>query len=143
MNLRHEFVEYMPDEIRNGVLYVSIPYGTVIHRCPCGCGEKVVTPLGPAEWSLTFDGDTISLHPSVGNWSFPCKSHYLISHDKVCWARGFTPQEISIAREEARLRRKLTYSGANSELHDAVHEGMRRRSLRSRVREWWKNTWAR
>ncbi|WP_353963011.1 DUF6527 family protein [Streptomyces sp. NBC_00365] len=37
----------------------------------CGCGRKVVTPLAPQEWKLTLDGVSVSLHPSIGNWSFP------------------------------------------------------------------------
>ena len=73
MRLRHEFVDHIPEQLDDGVLYVSIRFGTVVHRCACGCGEEVVTPLGPAEWRLTYDGRTVSLEPSVGNWSFPCR----------------------------------------------------------------------
>jgi len=65
--LTHEFVEFVPRELRQGVLYVSIPYATVIHMCCCGCGQQVVTPLAPSQWTLSFDGKSISLHPSVGN----------------------------------------------------------------------------
>ena len=54
MRLRHQFVEYIPAHLDEGVLYVSLPFGTVVHRCACGCGEEVVTPLGPAEWRLTY-----------------------------------------------------------------------------------------
>ena len=50
MRLRHKFVDYIPQQLDDGVLYVSIGFGTVVHRCACGCGEEVVTPLGPAEW---------------------------------------------------------------------------------------------
>jgi hypothetical protein len=42
----------------------------------CGCGKKVVLPLHPTHGKLTYDGETVSLSPSVGNWSFPCESHY-------------------------------------------------------------------
>ena len=54
MRLRHEFVDYIPEQLDEGVLYVSIRFGTVVHRCACGCGDEVVTPLGPAEWRLTY-----------------------------------------------------------------------------------------
>ncbi|PYT79987.1 MAG: hypothetical protein DMG40_13935 [Acidobacteria bacterium] len=74
--LAHEFVEYMPDQLKDGVLYVSIPFATGAHKCCCGCGQEVVTPLSPTDWKLIFDGRSISLDPS--NWSFPCKSHYWI-----------------------------------------------------------------
>jgi hypothetical protein len=63
---------------RTGVLYVSPGYATVTHLCCCGCGAEVVTPLSPTDWKLTFDGVAISLSPSVGNWSLPCRSHYFI-----------------------------------------------------------------
>ena len=76
--LTHEFVEYIPRELKDGVVYVSIPFATVIHKCCCGCGQQVVTPLSPSQWTLSFDGKSISLHPSIGNWNFPCKSHYWI-----------------------------------------------------------------
>ena len=56
---------------------MSIPYATAVHLCACGCGNKVVTPFSPAEWQLTYDGDTVSLSPSIGNWQFPCKSQLL------------------------------------------------------------------
>ena len=105
MRLRHEFVDYIPEQLDDGVLYVSYRFGTVVHRCACGCGEEVVTPLGPAEWSLTYDGRTISLAPSIGNWSFGCRSHYWIDEGSVRWARGFSDDEVSLVRQEARKRR--------------------------------------
>ena len=86
MRLRLEFVDYVPKQLDDGVLYVSIRFGTVVHRCACGCGEEVVTPLGPSEWTLTYDGRTVSLAPSIGNWSFPCRSHYWIDEGNVRWA---------------------------------------------------------
>jgi Family of unknown function (DUF6527) len=68
--LTHEFVEYIPDELKDGVLYVSMPFATVAHKCCCGCGKEVVTPLSPTDWTLIFDGKSITLDPSIGNWSF-------------------------------------------------------------------------
>ena len=32
-----------------------------------------------------FDGRTISLNPSIGNWSYPCRSHYWIKGNRVVW----------------------------------------------------------
>ncbi|MCE5223134.1 hypothetical protein LLG10_02945 [bacterium] len=78
-----QFVEYMPDVISEGVLYVSMKYSVVIHLCVCGCSEKVVTPLSPDGWQLKYDGEAISLYPSIGNWDFPCQSHYWIRRNKI------------------------------------------------------------
>ena len=96
--IRHEFVDFIPKELEERVLYVSIKYCTAAHRCFCGCGQKVVTPLSPAQWRLTFDGESVSLHPSVGNWSFRCQSHYWIAHGRVKAAEQLGPQIIAAVR---------------------------------------------
>ena len=116
MRLRHEFVDYIPRRLDDSVLYVSIRFGTVVHRCACGCGEQVVTPLGPAEWQLTYDGRTVSLAPSIGNWSFSCRSHYWIDEGRIQWARGFSEAEVVRVREEARRRRADYYQRERAEL---------------------------
>ena len=33
--LKHEFVEFIPDKLEDGIVYVSIPYATVAHECCC------------------------------------------------------------------------------------------------------------
>lgn len=81
MKMKHEFVKSVPKNPEKGVIYVSIDYATVIHQCCCGCGREVVTPLSPTDWQLSFDGQTVSLDPSIGNWSFPCQSHYWIRNN--------------------------------------------------------------
>jgi len=45
--LKHEFVEFIPDQLEDDTIYISIPYATVTHKCCCGCGTEVVTPLSP------------------------------------------------------------------------------------------------
>ena len=113
MKLRHRFVGYIPGDIEERTLYISVRYGTVIHKCVCGCGEEVVTPLGPTEWKFTYDGETISLQPSVGNWSFRCRSHYVIKYSCVQWARSMTMREVLEARSKTReyRRRYHSYNG--------------------------------
>lgn len=105
MRLEHEFVDYIPDELVNGRLYVSIRFGTVVHLCACGCGKEVVTPLGPSEWKIVFDGVSVSLTPSVGNLGFRCRSHYWICRNEVRWARPFDDLEIEQVRRTNRARR--------------------------------------
>ena len=61
-------------------------YATTTHLCACGCGNKVVLPLSPADWQLYFDGERVSLTPSIGNWQFPCQSHYWIRRNGIFWA---------------------------------------------------------
>lgn len=93
-----QFVEFVPQRPSAGMLYVSIANATAIHLCCCGCGREVVTPLAPNGWSLTFDGDTVSLHPSIGNWSFPCQSHYWIRGSRVEWVPAWSAQEVRANR---------------------------------------------
>lgn len=73
--ITHQFVTSAPPVLEQGVLYVSIEFTTALHLCLCGCGREVVTPLRPSGWRVTFDGQSVSLAPSIGNWSFPCRSH--------------------------------------------------------------------
>jgi hypothetical protein len=106
-----QFVEFMPKIFDEGVLYVSMAYATVSHICFCGCGMKVVTPLSPTDWRLTFDGDTVSLDPSIGNWSYPCRSHYILRRNRVIWAGAMSESQIravrkSDARDKARYYRQ-------------------------------------
>jgi len=96
----HKFVESIPDKIQNGVLYISLTYTTAIHKCACGCGEEVVTPFSPTDWKLIFDGETVSLHPSIGNWGFKCKSHYWIKSDSINWAGSFTSTQIKAVKQK-------------------------------------------
>src|SRR5215467_6309091 len=98
MFMKHEFVDCIPETLAERTLYISIKFKTVVHKCPCSCGNEIVTPLSPAEWELSFNGDSVSLHPSVGNWSLPCRSHYWIAKGNVRWARGFTAEEVEIVR---------------------------------------------
>ena len=105
--LRHRFVETMPESIEPGVLYVSMEYATAAHRCCCGCGEEVVTPFSPAQWQMSFNGDAVSLHPSIGNWNLRCRSHYVLGEGRVIEAPQWTKEEIEAGRrrdKEARTK---------------------------------------
>ncbi|HUZ46739.1 MAG TPA: DUF6527 family protein [Terriglobia bacterium] len=105
--LTYEFVEFIPDELKEQTLYISVTYCTAVHKCCCGCGREVVTPLSPTAWQLTFNGKTVSLYPSIGSWSLPCQSHYFITKNKVVWARKWTKKQIARGRaQEARGKEK-------------------------------------
>ena len=113
-----QFVEFMPNTLDEGVLYISMAYATASHMCFCGCGKKVVTPLSPTDWRLTFNGDTVSLDPSVGNWSFPCRSHYILQSNRVIWAGAMSDGQIRAgrendARDKARYYRQRGEPNAN------------------------------
>lgn len=114
--IRPEFVTFAPAVLAPGVLYISMEYATTLHACCCGCGNKVVTPLAPRRWHLTYDGKTISLEPSIGNWSFPCQSHYWIENNAVIWDRRFTRAEVAVVRaEDHHDIERATRNGTNRE----------------------------
>lgn len=135
--LRHEFVEYIPDDLEDGRLYVSVRYATAAHRCCCGCGKEVVTPLSPTGWTLTFDGESVSLDPSIGNWGFDCRSHYWIRRDQIRWARSWTPEEVATGRARDMLA-KENHSGQGSEGAYGEEPATRssRTTLWQKLRKW-------
>ncbi|MCX7218906.1 MAG: DUF6527 family protein, partial [Burkholderiales bacterium] len=103
------FVEFIPETIKDGVLYISLRYATAIHNCCCGCGEEVVTPLTPTDWSLTYDSHSVSLSPSIGSWSLPCQSHYFIKKNKVVWSGSMSQYQIDRGRAIDRRVKKIYF----------------------------------
>ena len=104
--IQHKFVEFIPDLLEEDILYISIEYRTAIHKCICGCGNEVVTPLSPHDWELAFNGQSVSLSPSIGNWSFACRSHYWITKSWIKLARKWSTLEIEHNREYYNLNKK-------------------------------------
>jgi hypothetical protein len=97
-SVRPEFVEFIPKVLEEGVLYISKKFRTASHRCCCGCGTKIVTPLRETEYRLTQEADRVSLYPSIGNWNHPCQSHYWIKNNQVAWAAAMSHAEIQLGR---------------------------------------------
>lgn len=85
INIKFRFVDTVNNDLVPEVLYISIRLKNAVHLCGCGCGRKVYTPLAPNGWALTFDGVSVSLSPSVCNWSYPCRSHYWIRNNRLVW----------------------------------------------------------
>lgn len=80
------FVEEIPNIIDEEILYVSLRYNSVIHRCACGCREIISTPLDREYgWTMKYDGEHISLYPSIGNGAYECHSHYFIRDNHIIW----------------------------------------------------------
>lgn len=79
--------EYVPNELNEGILYISFKYKTAIHLCACGCNNKTVTPLGVNEWTLTENDNKVSLRPSIGNFKGenPYHAHYYITDNNIQW----------------------------------------------------------
>jgi hypothetical protein len=105
VKIRLEQVHFMPKLLEPGILYVSEEFETAAHLCPCGCGEKIRTPLGPTEWSLTEGRNGPSLSPSIGNWHLPCRTHYWIRDGRVVWAKNWTEDQVRAGRLREAQRR--------------------------------------
>lgn len=96
--IRPQFVESFPRSLEEGVLYISLKFRSACHRCCCGCGTKIITPLRPTEYRLAERGGLASLYPSIGNWDHPCQSHYVIRDNRVLWVEGMSKAEIARGR---------------------------------------------
>jgi hypothetical protein len=134
-SLKHTFVELIPDKLESGTLYVSMAFATVAHRCCCGCGGEVVTPLSPTDWKLIFDGASVSLEPSIGNWSFPCQSHYWITGGKIRWSRQWSEDEVASGRAADRSAKKRHFE-RSAALSDGDGEDRPKRKLWRRLWKW-------
>jgi hypothetical protein len=134
--LKHEFVEFIPDNLEDGIVYVSIPYATVAHKCCCGCGMEVVTPLSPTDWKLIFDGESISLDPSIGNWSFDCKSHYCIRRDRVRWAERWSREKVEAAKAHEQIVREQPRQEAPEDQAIRVRDANLEWRFWPRIRKW-------
>ena len=109
-SLEHRFVRNVPRELEAGVLYISMDYATAVHSCCCGCGDRVVTPFTPTDWRMTFDGESISLHPSVGNWNQKCRSHYVIQRNHVLEAGAWTAVQVDAERRRDKKAKAQHYA---------------------------------
>jgi hypothetical protein len=123
--IKVDFVQFIPRTLQSGVLYVSRKYRTATHLCCCGCGNKVVTPLKAGGWKLSTVRDEVTLYPSIGNWSFPCKSHYWIREGRIVWAPKWSQSQIDAARTRDQTAREL-YFDKKPRLSTFLKEALRR-----------------
>ncbi len=107
-------VQYMPKDLKPGVLYVSEEFGAAAHLCACGCGAKIRTPLSPTDWSLEVSPAGPSLYPSIGNWQQECKSHYWIRGGEFVWAIEWTSDQIAVGRAEETRRAEAYYEARST-----------------------------
>jgi len=127
--MKHKFVEFIPEKIAADTLYISIEYNVAKHKCACGCGDEIVTSLSPSRWSLYYDGETVSLYPSIGNWTHNCKSHYYIKNDKIVWASKL-PEKIineTIENDKYDLENHINRKSRNVSLLEKIVSKLRKK----------------
>jgi len=109
------FVEFVPEKLAPGKLYISLEYNTASHLCACGCGFEVVTILGPADSALTKSKRGVSISTSIGNSNFPCKSHYWIENNQIRWASKMTPRLTALSRAKDKAAKARLYGEASGD----------------------------
>lgn len=116
--LTPKFVERIPansEELVPGYIYICAKHRTVVHRCPCGCDGLSEFVLSPTRFRMTFDGDSVTFSPSVGNAYLSCRSHYWIRGNRVEWCPPMGDWEIGRARE--REHREILEARRQQDLH--------------------------
>lgn len=111
-SIQHQFVEFIPEKLEPGKLYISLEYNSASHLCACGCGYEVVTIIGPADSSITYNGRGVSISTSIGNSNFPCKSHYWIKNNRIVRESRMTPQLTALSRARDKAAKAREY-GSN------------------------------
>ena len=82
--IKEKEVQFLPERLETGVLYVSTQIKLAIHLCACGyCGYQIVTPINEKfGWNYkpgpTLDG-------FIGNNKSGCCSRYFITEGNINW----------------------------------------------------------
>lgn len=108
----------------------------MVHNCCCGCGNEVITPIGKTDWQLTEESGSITIYPSIGNWSFKCRSHYWINKNRVLWADQWSDEMIQAGRQSDRFRKEAYYKNRNSE-PDIITKWINH--MLEKIGRWWNN----
>jgi hypothetical protein len=64
-------------------------------------------------WTLEIVDGRVTLYPSIGNWSLPCRSHYLIRQGRVVSARDMSREEIEAGRLRDQRLRHIYFAEVN------------------------------
>lgn len=133
------FVEFVPEKLDPGKLYISLEYNTASHLCACGCGFEVVTILGPADSALTKSKRGVSISTSIGNSNFPCKSHYWIEDNQILWVSNMTPRLTALSRAKDKAAKARRYGETlNSQQPSSASSASPTPESPSKRKPWWK-----
>ena len=68
-----------------------------------------MTPFTPTDRKMTIDGETVSLDPSIGNWTLAGRSHYVIKRGRVIEAGPWTDKQVEAERHRDRAAKARFY----------------------------------
>jgi hypothetical protein len=91
-SLLPEFVDKIPDVITHGILYVCEKDNMSMHKCPCGCGVQIGTPIRSGFTNDNGKCTFTSLNGSnlfFGNFDCTRSHHpeYYITENKIQWLK--------------------------------------------------------
>src|SRR5688572_11055762 len=78
----------------------------------------------------------VSLSPSIGNWSFPCQSHYWIENNRLRWAAAMSPESIKAVQRWDRRDADLQAHQQMPTLASRVANVWR--TALEQIRAWWR-----
>lgn len=84
---------------------------------------------------MTFDGETVSLRPSIGNWTLKCRSHYVIDRGKVIEAGPWSDEQVEAERRRDRTA-KAHFYGQTPKVEPSVQPGLPKAKL-----GFWRRLW--
>ena len=107
--IRPRFVESIPPgRPPAGEFLISIKYGMGVLRCPCGCGNTMDVNIEPHRWSIKWDGEHISVCPSISSDWMGCRSHYWVRRNRIVWGYPISrTAEEKKEKEEAKARERI------------------------------------
>lgn len=149
-HISHQFVEFIPESLDESVLYISKKYKTAAHKCFCGCGEEVITPLTPVDWSLKVVNNKVTMYPSIGNWSYSCRSHYWIQNSTIVWAEQMSEKNIQEGRQQERRLKERYFEKINNQNNILIEQNTKQKNITpkrngflhyiySELKKWWSN----
>jgi hypothetical protein len=100
-------------------------------------GSGFLGVVDPGDWKLVFDGETISLSPSVGSWNLSCLSHYWIRRNRILWAPRWSEARVQRARNHERALEERSPETGESDAVITASDIEEEASVWSILRKWW------
>lgn len=92
MKYTYEAVEWIPRQLRDGVVYHNHDFELAELLCACGCGHRI-TLLVPDGHQISSEDSIPTIRPSILVADAPCRSHYFITNGDVEWLPAFSPSQ--------------------------------------------------
>jgi hypothetical protein len=63
---------------------------------------------------MTYDGESVSLWPSIGNWNLRCRSLYIIDQGRIKWAESWSEAQVAAERRRDKAAKATYYESSPS-----------------------------